>query len=394
MPNSPTDAVTSPDEASEPRGRVTSLELFTDLVFVFAITQLTTLLTNDQTPRGVLEVLLIFGVLWWMFGGYVWLTNAMAVDRKARRLFLLLAMMGFLIIALAIPTAFHGSGLFFGVGYLIVVFVHAGLWVYASGQRLSAIVRFAPMNLVGVGLILLAGATSGPAAYLLFALALLGQVVSSLMSARITLRIRAAHFVERHGLLVLIVLGESIVAIGVGASGLALDVPLVAAGILALSTTSAMWWLYFSGDDARAEHALSSAPPDRQVVIALSAFAYATVPMLLGVVTFAAGVKVAIAHTSEPATVETALALGSGASLYLVGEAMFRRAIAAGGANGRALAAAACLAAIPVGTVTRAWVAMSVILAVFIVLITVEARVAELESSRARFRGRGTGSQP
>jgi low temperature requirement protein LtrA len=367
------------DAPAEPR--VTTLELFTDLVFVFAITQLTTLLTHDQTPRGVLEVLLIFGVLWWMFGGYVWLTNTMSLEGKVRRLLLLVAMMGFLVIALAIPTAFHGGGVFFGLGYLIVVIVHAGLFTYARGGRLADIARFAPMNLVGVLLILTAGFVP-ETAYLFFALALAGQVASSVLSARgITIRIRAGHFVERHGLLVLIVLGESVVVIGVGAAGLALESPLIVAALLALAITSALWWLYFSGDDLRAEHALATTPADRQVAIALGAFFYSTIPMLLGVVAFAAGVKSAIAHASEHVTIETALSLSVGVALYLMGEAMFRRWIGSDDVGRRLLAAAACLTTTWIGTTTSAWVEMLAILAVLVALIAVDARQAFARSS-------------
>ena len=136
--------------------RVSTLELFTDLVFVFAITQLTTLLSDDPTLRGLLEILLIFGVLWWMFGGYVYLTNAMPLDRKVRRLLLLVGMGGFLVMGLAIPTAFHGGGIVFGVGYAVVTMVHAGLFVYASGARLADVARFVPLNLVGAALVLAA----------------------------------------------------------------------------------------------------------------------------------------------------------------------------------------------------------------------------------------------
>lgn len=361
-----------PAEEEEER-RVSSLELFTDLVFVFAITQLTTLLSHDTSPRGVLEVLLIFGVLWWMFGGYVYLTNAMAIDRKIRKLLLLVGMMGFLVTALATPTAFHGDGVTFGIGYLIVILVHAGLFLFASEARPADILRFAPMNVVGAILILGAGVLQGTAAFVLFALALGGQVVSSIISSGSgTFDLRASHLVERYGLLVLIVLGESIVAIGVGAAGLPLDASLISAALVALSITSAMWWLYFSGDDVRAEEALASASSQRRIRLALTAFFYATIPMLLGVVVFAAGVKTAIAHAFEPMTLGPAIALALGPSLYLLGDVIFRRAIGFGRTGARVIAAALCAGAMPIGLTAGALVEMIALLLIFLVLITVE----------------------
>ena len=359
--------------AEEEERRVSTLELFTDLVFVFAITQLTTLLSDDPSPRGVLEVLLIFGALWWMFGGYVYLTNAMALDRKIRRLLLLVGMMGFLLTALATPTTFHGGGLVFGIGYLIVILVHAGLFVYASGERLGDVFRFAPMNVVGAILVLVAGVVQGTAAYVLFALALGGQVVSSIVSSGSgTFHLRASHLVERYGLLVLIVLGESIIAIGVGAEGLPLDASLISAALVALSITSALWWLYFSGDDVRAEAALASAPSQRRIRLAVTAFNYATIPMLLGVVVFAVGVKAAIAHAFEPMALGPAISLAVGPSLYLLGDVIFRLALGFGRAEGRWIAAAICLAAIPIGLAVGALAEMIAVLLILLALITAE----------------------
>ena len=359
--------------AEETDRRVSTLELFTDLVFVFAITQLTTLLSDDTTPRGVLEVVLIFGVLWWMFGGYVYLTNAMAIDRKNRKLLLLVGMMGFLLTALATPTTFHGGGLVFGFGYLIVVLVHSGLFLYSSGQRTGDIFRWAPMNVVGATLLLVAGVVQGTAAYVLFALALAGQVVSSIVSSGSgTFRLRASHLVERYGLLVLIVLGESIVAIGVGAEGLPLDASLVSAALVALAITSAMWWLYFSGDDVRAEEALATASNQSRIRLALLAFFYATIPMLLGVVAFAAGVKSAIAHAFDPMALGPAMALAFGLALYLLGDVIFRLSIGSGRTGGRMVAAVVCLGAIPLGLTAGAFVEMMVLLVILLALITLE----------------------
>ena len=163
---------------------VSTLELFFDLVFVFAVTQLTAVLADNSTPLGALQVLLIFGVLWWMFGGCVWLTNAVAPDRAIRKLLLLAAMGGFLVLALAIPTAFdRGGGLVFGLGYLLVVLIHAGLFTHASlGTGLTGILRVAPLNIVAALVIVVAGLLHGPIVYALWLLAFGLEVVTSFLS--------------------------------------------------------------------------------------------------------------------------------------------------------------------------------------------------------------------
>jgi low temperature requirement protein LtrA len=142
-------------------GGVTALELFFDLVFVFTITQLTTVLVTDPTPRGVLQVALMLGVIWWMYGGYAWLTNAVAPDGTGRRLLLLGGMAGFLILALVIPRAFSGGGAAFGLAYLVVVCVHAALFTRTSSESaVRAILRIAPFNIASALLILVAGSSA------------------------------------------------------------------------------------------------------------------------------------------------------------------------------------------------------------------------------------------
>src|ERR671935_967689 len=146
--------------------RVSTLELFFDLVFVFTITQLTTLLVNRPNARGVLQVVLMLGVIWWMYAGYAWLTNAVAPDRASRRLLLLGGMASYLVLALSIPKAFSGTGLTFGLAYLAVVSVHALLFTRtSSGATLRALFRLAPFNLVSALLVLAGGIAGGTAQY-------------------------------------------------------------------------------------------------------------------------------------------------------------------------------------------------------------------------------------
>src|SRR5512133_1741965 len=267
--------------------RVSTLELFFDLVFVFAITQLTGILSHEVTVEDGFRVLLIFGVLWWMYGGYVWLANARTPSRTPERLLMLIGMAGFLIMGLAIPDAFGRDGVALGVGYLIVVVVHG--WLYLRVNR--NIARITAFNVVAALLVITAGIVKGGAAYGLWAAALAVQVLSPfVLPVRGRFAIQPAHFTERNGALVIIVLGESVVDIGIGAEGHPVTV--------SLALTAALWWAYFGAeDDERAERAMVAADPAIRPALALAAYFYAYIPMLLGIVARAAGGKQAIVNT-------------------------------------------------------------------------------------------------
>jgi low temperature requirement protein LtrA len=362
--------------AEEPEGRsVSTLELFFDLVFVFAITQLTAVIAADPSPVTVLRVLLLFGVLWWMFGGYVWLTNAVAPDRPIRKLFLLAAMVGFLVMALAIPTAFTGGGVVFGIGFMGVTLIHTGLFVSAQrGSSMAGLDRLGLLNVAGASIIIAAGFLSEPLVYVAWAAAFGLAVVTSFIATPQGFRLQASHFVERHGLLLIIVLGESIVAISVGAAGLALDGSLLAAACLALIIASCLWWLYFSGDDVHAEEAILEATPERRIRIALNAYFYAQIPMILGIVGFAAGVKAAIGHAFDPLELYAAMALGLGVGLYLVGDVLLRLSIGWGHAWVRSLAAIAAVATLPIGMAVSSVAQLAALIVVLLIAILVRER--------------------
>ena len=269
--------------------RVSTLELFFDLVFVFAITQLTGILSHDVTVIDGVRVLLIFGALWWMYDGYVWLSNARTPTLATERLLMLTGMAGFLIVGLAIPHAFGRDGVALGIGYLILVVIHAVLY-----QRVNRnIARVAPFNLATALLIIGAGVVKGGAAYVLWAAALALLALSPLVvRVRGRFAIQPSHFAERHGALVIVVFGESVVDIGIGAEGHAVTVSLVLSAVLGLALVAALWWAYFGvGDDERAEQAMLAADPAARPALAFSGYFYPYIAMLLGVVALAAGVE-------------------------------------------------------------------------------------------------------
>jgi low temperature requirement protein LtrA len=360
----------------EPDGGVSSLELFFDLVFVFAITQLTTVLVHETTVRGLVRVLLIFGVLWWIYGGYGWLTNSVSPQRPAIRLLLLAGMAGFLVIALSIPTAFSGDGVIFGVAYLFVVLLHS--WAFTRSTHApsaTAILRIAPLNIVSALLLIVGGALGGPAQYLLWALAVAVQWATPLVTPTARFRIRTAHIVERYGLLLIIALGESVVAIGVGVSGLPLTAALLGTAVLALAVTATMWWMYFLGDEEAATRALEAAPEERRPRIVLQAFFYAQIPMLIGVVCFAAGVKESIGHPGARLSGPAALVLAGGVCLYVLGDAQLRYAVGYGLLVRRLITAAFAVATVLFGVRLAAVVELAALGVVLIAAVLTDRRM-------------------
>jgi low temperature requirement protein LtrA len=318
-------------ETSSTEVRVSTIELFFDLVFVFAVTQLTSLLAGEPTVAGLSRVMLIFGNLWWIYGGYAWLTNAAPPREPVLRLLMLLGMGGFLVVALAIPTAFDGGGVLFGLGYLLVTLVHTGMFLLGSHEHaVRAMRRLGPANAITAALLLLAAFTDAALEWTLWVAAFGLHWVSPFFTAVPGFPIRAAHFVERHGLIVLIALGESIVAVGIGTAGNGLGADRVVVAALGLTVAAALWWLYFDGDDQQAERALDAAADDRASWLALYGFGYAFLPVLGGIIVFAAGVKNAVGHYGEPLTAPSMWFLAAGVAVYLVGLAGFRRLLGIG----------------------------------------------------------------
>jgi low temperature requirement protein LtrA len=368
--------VAQPREQAERVERVSTLELFFDLVFVFTITQLTAVLGDDPTLRGLLRVALMLGVIFWMYGGYAWMTNAVAADRAARRLLLLGGMAGFLVLALAIPRAFGEGDLPFGVAYLVIVSVHTGLYSRTSeAPTVRAVVRLAPFNLVSALLVLAAVAVEGTAAYLLWAAAFALEWGTPRLAGTGGFRIAPAHFVERHGLLVIVALGESIVAIGIGAADLPVDLALASVAVLGLLLAACLWWVYFGGDDTRAEHALAAVPDHLRGWVAIRAFGYCHLLMLLGVIAMAAGLKDAIGHAFDPLDPAHALLLAGGTAAFLVGDVLFRRTLRLGPGRLRTTAAALALATLPLGLAAPALLQLAALVLVLAGSLLAEPRL-------------------
>ncbi|MFE2480913.1 low temperature requirement protein A [Streptomyces sp. NPDC059389] len=390
--------------------RVSTLELFFDLVFVFTITQLTVLLADDISFRGAGQVLVIFTVLFWMYGGYAHLTNQVPPDRTVRRVLLILAMGAFLVCALAVPTAFGAGGVAFGLGYVFVVLVHSALYTQAHG---TGVLWFALPNLLCALSVLAAGFFDGPPAWGLWMLALLIQFVVPQLVQRVAASgaapaeaasaaavttvsdqlggMSAEHLVERHGLLLIIVFGESVIAIGIGTGSLPLSVGIAGGAFLALAIASALWWMYFVRDEGRAEEVFAETAPEKRFKLAMLAYYYAFLPMLLGIAAFAAGVKKTIGHLGEHLHTGPALALAGGVAVYLAGDLAFRAVLGIGPARFRAAAMLLALATVPLGAATAGLWQLLALVVVLLAALGAEARRAPAASAERAQAATGSG---
>ncbi len=331
---------------------MSTLELFFDLVFVFVITQLTGLLTAQPTGGGLARAALDLSLIWWMYGGYAWLTNAVALEGAARVLLLLSGMASYLALALSVPHAFddRSAGLTFGIAYLLIVIVHAGLFTRAAGRGAQGILRIAPFNMVSALLVLAGGISGGTAQYVLWSLAAVVEWTTPLMvPPQAFFEIGPAHFVERHGLVVLIAIGESVFAIGVGAGGHRVSAGLVGMAVLGLALSGCLWWTYFGGDDRRAEQSLTRAA-DRRAQLALTAFGLWHLPLLLGIIGVAFGLERAVDDPYRAVPTAVAIGLGAGTATFLAGDVLFRRALGIYDNRWRLTAAIVAVASIPLAT--------------------------------------------
>ena len=333
-----------------PDVRVSTLELFFDLVFVFTITQLAETLTEHLTVATLGNVILVLAVVWWMYSGYAWLTNAVAPNSTTRRTLLLTGMAGFLVMALAIPEAFGEYGWLFGVSYLVVNLVHSALFLRAGPGAAQAMRLLAPLNITAALLVLAGGLVPEPYRHVLWIAAPLLQIATSYLHKLEMHSLSAGHFAERHGLVIIVALGESIVSIGVGFRAVHLGFGAILVAVLGLCIAYYLWWFYFAGGDARAERVLAgTADPLRRARLALEAWGYAHYPMLLGIVVLSVGIKTTVGHAFEQLPWGQTVALGGGAALYLLGHAAFLARLGLRGVPFRLAAAALVLATIPLG---------------------------------------------
>ena len=365
-----------PVVAVDDEHRVTPRELFFDLVFVFAITQVATLLSGDPTFSGIGHGVLVLAALWWAWTAYAWLTNVVDPEEGAVGLSLLVALIAMFVAALAVPGVFGDDAVLFGGAFLAVCALHGALYALAARGNPDlrrAVLRLVPWTLLGATLILVAGFAESARTWLWLA-ALAVTYFGAVLSGSTGWHLHAAHFAERHGLVVIIALGEAFVSIGIGLSGIEIGLGEVVAAILGLLVATAFWLAYFDFFSIRGERMLEERRGEERVVFARDVYSYAHFPLIVGVVLFAFAMKTIVRHVGDELDSAAAFALCGGCALYLLTYSAIRIRIERrfSLSRGRFVTALAFLAALPLATRVSALAALGVVTAIWLALHTYE----------------------
>jgi low temperature requirement protein LtrA len=367
--------------------QVSPLELFFDLVFVLAITQCTQLMADNSTWGGIAQGLLVLGVLWWAWVGYAWLTSVVDPEEDAVRVVIFVAMAAFLVVALSVPESFGDLGLTFALAYGVVRVGQIFLFMLASrddpGLRRS-VLGLAISTALGVALLGAASFLDGFAQGALWALAIALDMGGPYFFGSEGWKLVPTHFAERHGLIVIIALGESIVAIGLGV-GAELTVGQGAAAVVGIGLAAALWWLYFDVVALVAARRLARAEPGReQNEMARDSYSYLHFPMVAGIVLVALGMKKTLGDVGDPLEVVPALALLGGIAAYLLAHVAFRYRHIHTLNRQRALLALALLAFLPVAVEISALATVALVTTAVWLLIVYETRSYGESRSRVR----------
>jgi low temperature requirement protein LtrA len=372
---------------------VTPLELFFDLVFVFGFTQVATVLSDNPTWSGLGHGLLLLAALWWVWAAYAWLTNT--VDPGVGLVWgaMLVAMAAVFVAALAAPAAFGRHGVVFGAAFLIVNVMHLTLYALAARRDrdlLRAILRTAPSALAGAALIVAAGFADGALKPLLWLVAIAVGLFAPLFGGMSGWRVQPAHFVERHGLIVIIAIGESLIGIGLGERRTGLDTGVIVAAVLGFAVAASFWLAYFDFFPIRANQMLSDRRGVQRISLARDIFTYLHLPMVAGIVLFAFAMRVTLAQVGDHLDTIAALGLCGGSALYLFAYVAVRLRVARTLGGGRLIAAVACLLLWPVALAVPALLALTLVAVVWVALHTYE--IIWWRDARARTRALGASS--
>jgi low temperature requirement protein LtrA len=376
--------------AVEHEHSVTPRELFFDLVFVFAFTQVATLLANDPTFAGIGRGVLVVAALWWPWTAYAWLTNTVDPEEGFVGAALLVALIAMFIAALVVPGVFDDEGVIFGAAFLVVVAMHLALYALAGrGHRdlLAAVLRLAPWTLLGAALILVAGFSFAEGARVwLWVAALACTYVGAGLSGSTGWRLHPSHLAERYGLVLIIALGEAFVAIGIGATGIGIGLGEIVAATLGLLVATSFWLAYFDFFSIRGERMLNDLRGPDRVALARDVYAYAHLPMIVGIVLFAFAMKTVVRHVGDELDYVAAFALCGGSALYLLTYSAIRIRIERrlNVSRGRFLAALALLVLLPLATMVPALAALALVTAVWLALHAYE--LVWWREARARSR--------
>jgi low temperature requirement protein LtrA len=368
--------------------QVKPLELFFDLVFVLALTQCTALMADEPTWEGMLKGLVVLGLLWWAWVGYAWFTSVVDPEEGAVRLLIFAAMAAFLVVSLCIPQAFGDLGLEFSVAYGLARYLQLGLfWIASRDQaelRHSVVIGLLGSTTLGVALLIAGSFADAELQLVLWALALALDMAGPLFFGSEGWQLSPEHFAERHGLILIIALGESIVAIGVGSEA-GVDAGVIAAAVVGVALAAALWWLYFDVVALVAARRLESAEPGKvRNEMARDSYSFLHLPMVAGIVLVALGMKKTLGDVEEPLKLVPAVALLGGVAAYLLAHVAFRWRNVHTLNRHRLGVAVLALALVPVAVTVPALASVAIITAVLVALIASETR--RYGESRERVR--------
>jgi low temperature requirement protein LtrA len=374
----------------EQEKKTSYLELFFDLVFVFAFTQVTALILEDTSAQGFLRSALVLAMGWWAWSAYAWMTDAIDVENVVARLLVFTAMAAAFFMALAVPDAFQDEAAWFAVAYFVVRILQSA--VFAWG------VRHDPGNLratallacwfVPAAVVALVGGFVDPDYRAWFWLAsLVIDVFGALYVARAEWRVSPSHFAERFALIVIIALGESIVAIGIGTSGLERDATYALSVVVAFAGVAALWWTYFDLTALGLERDLRRAPREQRGPLARDVFTFFHYPIVLGIILYAVAAKKTLEDPLDPLSRPGRWALGLGIALFLVGIALTRWRMIHRVAWERLVAAAGVLVVALALNDADAIVAVSIVVGILVCFVGIE--TLRLREARSRLRAQG-----
>jgi low temperature requirement protein LtrA len=378
--------------------RVTPIELFFDLVFVFSLTQVTALMAHSESVHGLIQGLLILSLLWWCWVAFAWLGNLVQAEEGLGRVAIFGSMAAMFVMALAVPEAFRDfeggvqGPVVVAFAYLAIRMTHLAIfWMTARTEHDRALrtqlLKFAPVVVGSTALLLVASQLEGTPQTLMWVAVVIVDYVGTILGGASGWRLRSAsHFAERHGLIVIVALGESIVAIGVGVAGLAISWPIIVGSVLGLTVASCIWWAYFDIVSIVAERVLKRLRGEERARLARDAYSYLHLPMVMGIVLVATGVEQVLEqvgapghNVSESLRLLAIVALYGGAALFLFGQVAFKRRTWGQITLRRLLVAALICALIPVAAEIPALLALALLAAVLVVLIASEVvRYAEI----------------
>jgi low temperature requirement protein LtrA len=378
--------VGEPTDEEEER-KTSYIELFFDLVFVFAFTQVTALILEDTSVEGFLRAALVLAMVWWAWSAYAWMTDAIDVENSVTRLIMFTAMAAGFFMALSVPDAFQDEAAWFAVAYFVARVLHTTLYAWGVREypgQLRSVARLTPWFL-GAALVALIGGFVDPEyrAWIWLA-SLVIDAVGTLTVARGEWRISPSHFAERFALIVIIALGESIVAIGIGTSELERDATYALAVVVAFAGVAALWWAYFDFTAIAAERSLRRASPATRGPLARDVFTFFHYPVVLGIIFYAVAAKKTLEHPVDPLSDAGRWSLGLGIAMFLGAFALMRFRVIRRIAWERLAAAAVVLVLAVSLDGTDAIVTVGIVIGVLALSVAVE--TARLREIRAELR--------